>query len=144
MKTPGLTTPGLTIGRVATQSGVPTKTIRYYEEIQLIPPATRAANGYRLYDQRAVEELRFIRRARDLGFSIEEVEALLALWRDRGRTSGEVKRVALQHVARVEQKIAELESLRKTLLELTERCHGDDRPDCPIIDDLVEGPRGSR
>jgi Cu(I)-responsive transcriptional regulator len=131
----------LTIGEVASRTGVPAKTIRYYEEITLLPTPVRANNGYRLYDQRTVEVLRFIKRARELGFSIGEVTDLLGLWRDEGRTSAEVKQIALNHIARVEQKIAELQSLRRTLVDLTHHCHGNHRPDCPILDDLAQGPR---
>ena len=132
---------GLTIGAAAARTGVPAKTIRYYEEAGLIPPAERAANGYRLYDEQAVQVLRFVRRGRDLGFSMEEVADLLALWGDKARASAEVKALALRHVARVERKLAELEGLRRTLLELAHECHGDDRSDCPILDDLAQGPR---
>lgn len=131
----------MTIGEVARLAGVPSKTIRYYEDIALIPPAERAPNGYRVYGQRSVDVLRFIRRARELGFSIEEVTDLLALWRDEHRASAEVKAIARQHIQQVEAKIAELQSLRSTLLHLVEHCHGDDRPDCPILEDLEDGPR---
>jgi MerR family transcriptional regulator, copper efflux regulator len=130
----------LTIGEVARQTGMPSKTIRYYEEIRLIEPAARADNGYRVYDQRSVETLRFVKRARDLGFSIDEVSGLLALWRDTDRRSADVKALALDHIARVERKIAELQSLRRSLLHVAEHCHGDDRPDCPILDDLAGVP----
>jgi Cu(I)-responsive transcriptional regulator len=126
-----------TIGEVARRTGMPSKTIRYYEEIQLIEPARRADNGYRVYDQRSVETLRFVKRARDLGFSIEEVSGLLTLWRDTGRRSADVKALALAHIDQVERKIAELQSLRRSLLHVAEHCHGDDRPDCPILDDLA-------
>jgi MerR family copper efflux transcriptional regulator len=130
----------LTIGDVARLSGVPAKTIRYYEDIDLVPAPERAANGYRVYDTRAVETLRFVKRARDLGFSIDDVTELLALWHDDTRTSGEVKQLVRRHIADVEHKIAELEGLRRTLQSLADHCHGDDRPDCPILDDLSLGP----
>ena len=133
---------GLTIGRVARQSGVPSKTIRYYESIGLLPPPTRAENGYRTYGPRAVDELRFVHRARGLGFAIKDVAALLALWHDAGRHSAEVKAMALRHVGDVERKIDELQSIRRTLLDLAERCHGDHRPDCPILDEL--GPQAPK
>jgi Cu(I)-responsive transcriptional regulator len=136
-----MTTGTWTIGEVARQTGLPSKTIRYYEEIELIAPAERADNGYRIYDHHSVETLRFVKRARDLGFSVEDVGELLALWHDEGRHSADVKTIAEKHIARVERKIAELQSMRRTLLHLAEHCHGDHRPDCPILDDLAEGPR---
>jgi len=125
------------IGQAARASGVPAKTIRYYEEIGLIPAAGRTAGGYRAYDRNEVETLRFISRARSLGFSVKDVGNLLALWRDRSRASADVKRVALDHVAEIEAKIAALEAMRRTLLDLTCKCHGDDRPDCPILEGLA-------
>jgi MerR family transcriptional regulator, copper efflux regulator len=127
----------LTIGQLSKESGVPAKTIRYYEEVELLPRSARAANGYRVYDARDVDVLRFIKRARDLGFPLEHAAALLALWRDSARASADVRALAEQHVAVVEEKIAELESLKRTLIDLMERCHGDGRPDCPILDDLA-------
>lgn len=130
-------TAGLTIGEVARQSGVPAKTIRYYEQIELVPPAERADNGYRLYSERAVQMLRFIKRARDLGFDITEVSELLALWRDESRASAEVKQLVRRHIARVDHKIAELRGIRDALQRLADCCHGDDRPDCPILEDLA-------
>ena len=133
----------MNIGQAAAASGVPAKTIRYYESIGLIPAAGRTASGYRDYDRKEVETLRFIQRARSLGFSVKEVSELLALWRDRSRASAEVKRVALGHVAEIERKIAELQGMRHTLLDLTSRCYGDDRPDCPILEELA-GAEGAR
>lgn len=127
----------MNIGQAADRSGVPAKTIRYYESIGLIPEAGRTASGYRAYDRKDVETLRFVQRARSLGFSVRDVGNLLALWRDRSRASAEVKRVALDHIGEIERKIAELEAMRRTLLELTQRCHGDDRPDCPILEELA-------
>ena len=129
----------MNIGSVARKTGVSTKTIRYYESIGLIPPAVRSDNGYRHYAQRDVETLRFIQRARHLGFSVKDVTGLLALWHDRNRASADVKALALRQVADVERRIGELETLRRTLLDLTDRCHGDDRPDCPILEDLAAG-----
>ncbi len=129
-----------TIGEVAHQSGVPAKTIRYYEEIALMPTAARAANGYRVFDFKSVQTLRFIKRARDLGFSIEQVTELLALWHDESRTSAEVKELVSRNITEVEKKIEELRGLRDTLQTLADRCHGDDRPDCPILKDLAFGP----
>lgn len=127
----------MNIGEVAQRSGVPSRTIRYYESIGLIAAASRSEAGYRQYDDRELETLRFIRHARGLGFSVEDVGELLALWRDRERSSGDVKAVAGRHLARIERKIAELEAMRGTLIHLMERCHGDARPDCPIIDELA-------
>ena len=130
---------GLTIGQVAERSGVPAKTIRYYESVGLLPAPPRAENGYRLYDARALEELRFVQRARGLGFSIHDVESLLALWRDEHRASAEVRALAKEHIGQIEAKIAELETMRAVLSDLVERCHGDDRPDCPILETLSDG-----
>jgi Cu(I)-responsive transcriptional regulator len=126
------------IGRAAELSGVPAKTIRYYEDVGLLQRARRSANGYRVYDDRAVHVLRFIQRARSLGFSIKEVEDLLQLWNDKRRKSGHVKALAQGHIAAIEQKVSELEAMRATLQTLVSRCHGDHRPDCPILDDLAD------
>jgi MerR family copper efflux transcriptional regulator len=131
----------MTIGKVAKATGVPAKTIRYYEDVGLLPPAERADNGYRVYSETALQLLRFVKRGRDLGFSTGEVAGLLALWQDDSRSSADVRAVAEQHVADIERKIEELEAMRRTLLELMHRCHGDDRPDCPILDDLADGPK---
>ncbi len=130
----------MNIGNAAKQSGVSAKTIRYYESVGLIPKATRARNGYRDYAENDVETLRFIRRARSLGFSVENVAGLLDLWRNKGRASAVVKGVALKHIEDVEKRISELESIRDTLKHLTESCHGDERPDCPILDGLAGRP----
>lgn len=128
----------LTIGRAAELSGVPAKTIRYYEEAGLLPAARRGSNGYRVYDDRAVAVLRFVQRARSLGFSMKDVEGLLALWADKKRASADVRAIAKKHLVAIERKLAELETMRATLLHLTERCHGDDRPDCPILEELAD------
>jgi Cu(I)-responsive transcriptional regulator len=128
----------ITIGDAAGRSGVSAKRIRHYESIGLIEPAERSGSGYRLYDARQVEELGFIRRARDLGFSIEQIDDLLALWRDRERSSADVKRLALEHIATLEARIAELQAMAGALKHLAATCHGDDRPDCPIIEGLAE------
>ncbi len=125
------------IGAVAEKSGVPPKTIRYYESVGLIEQAGRTAAGYRVYDGRDIETLRFIQRARGLGFSVSEVADLLALWRDTKRHSAEVKGLAKAHVQDIDRKIAGLQGMRHTLTHLIERCHGDERPDCPILDDLA-------
>ena len=126
----------MNIGSVAKQSGVPAKTIRYYEEIGLIPQAARSDNGYRDYGDNDIETLRFIQKSRRLGFTVKDVGNLLQLWNDRNRASADVKSVALRHIKEVEERIEELESIRQTLLHLTQSCHGDDRPDCPILDGL--------
>ena len=127
----------MNIGNVARESGVPAKTIRYYESIGLIPEARRFENGYRHYGNTDVEVLRFIQRARRLGFSVNDVADLLALWRDKDRASADVKALAQRHVEEMERRIAELDALRRTLVDLAEHCHGDDRPECPILEDLA-------
>ena len=127
----------MNIGNVARESGVPAKTIRYYESIGLIPEARRFENGYRHYGDTDVEVLRFIQRARRLGFSVNDVADLLALWRDKDRASADVKALAQRHVEEMERRIAELDALRRTLVDLAEHCHGDDRPECPILEDLA-------
>jgi Cu(I)-responsive transcriptional regulator len=126
----------MNIGEAARGSGVSAKMIRYYEQAGLIPPAERTASGYRDYSSRDVHMLRFVRRARDLGFSVAEIDELLQLWRDRSRQSADVKRIALGHVASLERKIAELKQMAATLSHLAECCSGDHRPDCPILDEL--------
>lgn len=131
----------MNIGEVAARSGVPAKTIRYYEDVGLIPPAKRTGSGYRSYDDRDLATLRFVQRARSLGFSMRDVAALLALWRDSHRASAEVKDLAARHVEDIDRKIAELQSIRRTVVDLIERCHGDARPNCPIIDELAAGAR---
>lgn len=127
----------MNIGQAARQSGVPAKTIRYYESIGLITPARRSESGYRTYDQRDVETLRFVLRARRLGFAVSDVAKLLALWHDKQRSSSEVKQLASRHLVEIDTKIAELAAMKATLTDLVERCQGDDRPDCPILKDLA-------
>ena len=127
----------MNIGTAAELSGVSAKTIRYYEDIGLVPQVLRRDNGYRHYEQTDIETLRFVQRARRLGFSAGDVAKLLSLWQDKGRASAEVKDLALRHVAEIEGRIAELQSMRRTLVHLSDRCHGDDRPECPILDDLA-------
>lgn len=129
----------MNIGDAARRTGVAAKTIRYYEGIGLMPAAPRAENGYRDYSRHELETLKFIHRARNLGFPLRDVKDLLALWHDKDRASGDVKRLALKHVEDIEGRIAELQSIRDTLIHLTERCHGDARPSCPILEDLAEG-----
>ena len=125
------------IGAIAKETGLSAKTIRYYEESGLIPKAERGENGYRLYNEKSVHRLRFVKRARDLGFSVEDVRNLLALWDDEERPSAEVKSVAQRHLNAIEEKIDKLQAMRKTLKHLIAGCHGDERPDCPILDDLA-------
>ncbi|MCV6598137.1 MAG: Cu(I)-responsive transcriptional regulator [Mangrovicoccus sp.] len=130
----------MNIGEAAKASGLPAKTIRYYEEIGLIRPP-RDANGYRAFREADTHKLTFLGRARSLGFSIEECRRLLSLYEDRSRASADVKRVAAEHMRQIEQKIAELEQMRDTLGDLMSRCQGDHRPDCPILDNLA-GSKG--
>jgi MerR family copper efflux transcriptional regulator len=129
----------MNIGRAAKTSGLSAKMIRYYESINLLPAAHRTDAGYRLYRQDDLHTLAFIKRSRDLGFSLEEVGKLLTLWQDRGRASADVKALARQHVDDLNQKIIEMTALRDTLQELVEHCQGNDRPDCPILKDLESG-----
>ncbi|TWF54696.1 Cu(I)-responsive transcriptional regulator [Neorhizobium alkalisoli] len=127
----------MNIGQASDASGVSAKMIRYYEEIGLIRPASRSGNNYRVYDEEQVHVLRFVRRARSLGFSLEETETLLKLWQDKSRTSAAVKEVATGHIADLERRIAEMQGMVKTLKHLAHCCGGDHRPDCPILDDLA-------
>lgn len=126
----------MNIGTVAEKSGVPPKTIRYYETIGLIGTAQRRPNGYRSYSALDMRTLSFIKRARGLGFSVEEVRELLDLWRDKTRSNVDVKALALRHLKALEHKIEELAAMRTALTHLVKRCRGDARPDCPILDDL--------
>ncbi len=128
----------MNIGEIAEATGLPTKTIRYYEEIGLIRPA-RTGNGYRVFKKTDAHKLHFLGRARALGFSIEDCRRLLALYEDEARASGDVKALALEHLAQVEEKISQLQAMRATLSELVRDCAGDDRLDCPILRDLSKG-----
>ena len=132
----------MNIGQVADASGVTAKMIRYYESIGLIEAPARTEAGYRVYSTHDIHALRFVKRARNLGFSVEETGTLLALWRDKSRASADVKSFAMQHVEDLEIKIAELQAMVRTLRHLASHCHGDTRPDCPILDDLATlGPK---
>ncbi len=126
------------IGEAAARSGVSAKMIRHYESLSLLPKVGRTALGYRQYGPREVHTLRFVRRARELGFSMVEIAALLKLWQNRRRTSADVKRIALSHVADLDRRIGEMAAMKRTLESLAACCHGDDRPDCPILDELAE------
>jgi MerR family copper efflux transcriptional regulator len=130
------------IGQAAEASGVSAKMIRHYESIGLIAPAGRRDSNYRVYGTDDVHRLRFIRRARDLGFPIDRIRELLRLWSDRGRASAEVKGIALAHLAELDRKIAEMRDMAGTLRRLAEACDGDARPHCPILHGLEEGPEG--
>ena len=124
------------IGEAATRSGVSAKMVRHYESLGLLPQVKRTESGYRLYGEKEVHTLRFIRRARDLGFSMAEIAELLKLWQDRRRASANVKRIATDHIADLDRRMAEMAQMRQTLQQLVDCCHGDHRPDCPILDEL--------
>lgn len=128
----------MNIGEAARASGVTAKMIRYYESVGLLNPVVRTSAGYRVYGDQEVHALRFVRQARRLGFLVEDIRKLLALWQDRSRASAEVKAIALEHVAELDRRIAELSEMRDTLSHLANHCHGDDRPDCPILDKLAQ------
>jgi len=119
------------------QSGVPRKAIRYFESVELIPEAARTSSGYRTDAQSNIDTLRFVQRARGLGFSVRHVSALLGPWHDRARASADVKELALAHVEEIDQKTLELHDMRNTLIHLTECCHGDNRPNCPILEEFA-------
>ena len=127
----------MNISKAAAASRVSAKMIRYYESIDLIPRVVRTGTGYRVYSESDIHTLRFIRRARDLGFSLEQIVELLTLWRDRSRASADVKRIALAHVDELERKMANLAEMAATLRHLADNCTGDSRPNCPIIEDLA-------
>ncbi len=126
----------MNIGEAASASGVSAKMIRYYEQIGLISPPTRTMSGYRTYSEDDIASLRFVRRARDLGFTVEQIGNLMTLWRDRSRASADVKKLALAHVKELEDKMREIEEMARALRHLAENCHGDSRPNCPIIAEL--------
>jgi MerR family copper efflux transcriptional regulator len=128
------------IGQAAAISGLTAKMIRHYERLGLMPKAMRTLGDYRIYSAMDLHTLRFIRRARNLGFTVEEIRTLLSLWRNQRRASEQVKRLATQHLAELDQRIAALQAMRAALADLAEHCHGDDRPECPILDDLSRLP----
>mgnify|MGYP001004377935 CR=1 FL=1 len=128
----------MNIGEAAKVSGVNAKLIRHYESIGIIPKASRTEAGYRVYSESDVHSLKFVKRARKLGFSMKEIKKLVGLWRNRSRVSADVKTLALVHVKEMEQKVDELQAMIKTLKHLARNCHGDHRPDCPIIDGLAD------
>ncbi len=126
------------IGEAAARSGVSAKMVRHYESLGLLPTVGRTESGYRQYEDKEVHTLRFIRRARDLGFSMVEIARLLKLWQNRRRASADVKRIALAHVVDLDRRMEEMGAMKRTLERLAECCHGDERPDCPILDELAE------
>jgi len=133
------------IGDAAELSGVSAKMIRHYESVGLLRKIARTAGNYRLYSENDVHALNFVRRARELGFSMKEIQVLLSLWGNRNRSSAQVRRLAMNHVADLKAKITELQGMVRILEQLAHNCHGDDRPDCPILDDLASPPvRGGR
>lgn len=133
----------MNIGEASAASGVSAKMIRHYERIGLLPQAQRSAAGYRRYDERDVHTLRFVRHARDLGFPLERIRDLIGLWHDRERPSRQVKALAREHLAAIDAKLGELQAVKATLERLVQCCHGDERPDCPILDSLAgERPAG--
>lgn len=134
----------MNIGEAATSAGMSAKMVRYYERVGLVACPTRTSAGYRTYTEREVHTLQFIRRSRDLGFSVAQIEGLLTLWRDHDRASADVRAVALDHVAHLRAKVCELEAIIATLQNLADRCMDDDRPDCPILHDLSAGGRDDR
>ena len=134
----------MNIGEASLASGVSAKMIRYYESIGLIRAPLRTESNYRVYGADEVHVLRFVKRARTLGFSVEETATLLGLWQDKSRASGEVKQIATGHIAALETKIAELQGMVKTLKHLAHCCGGDNRPDCPILDDLAGEPAATK
>lgn len=129
----------MNIGEAAKACGVSAKMIRHYESVELLPAARRNESGYRRYDTKDVHTLRFIRRARDLGFSIDEIRELLSLWQNKRRSSRQVKALAQVHIEALEAKVQELVAMKATLQSLVHCCHGDERPDCPILEELAEG-----
>lgn len=128
----------MNIGQAADRSGVSAKMVRHYESLGLLPRIGRTESGYRQYAEKEVHTLRFIRRARDLGFSMAEIAELLKLWQNRRRASADVKRIALSHVADLDRRMEEMAAMKRTLERLADCCHGDERPNCPILDELAD------
>lgn len=126
----------MNIGEVSKLSDVNSKMIRRYEEMGIIPKAGRSLSGYRTYSEKDVHILKFVKRSRELGFSMKDIKQLVGLWRNKSRPSSQVKSIATKHVQELEQKLMEIQSMLKTLKNLTDNCHGDNRPDCPILDEL--------
>lgn len=139
MKSPNSSTEHwpVSIGEAARRAGVSARMLRHYESLGLLPHVARTDNGYRQYSAADVHVLRFIRRSRDLGFSMEEITTLLGLWQDQERTSASVKQIAQAHIQALEERIAAMQAMQRSLQTLVQCCHGDDRPDCPILDDLA-------
>ena len=127
----------VSIGVAAQRAGVSPRMLRHYEALGLLPTVQRTDAGYRQYGEKEVHTLRFIRRARDLGFSIQEIATLLGLWQDKARASSQVKSIAQAHIDDLNQRIADMQAMQRTLQQLVQCCHGDDRPDCPILDNLA-------
>jgi MerR family copper efflux transcriptional regulator len=140
----GFTLQPMNIGKAAQAAGVSPRMVRHYEDIGLIALPSRTPAGYRVYGEGEVHELRFVRRARDLGFTVREISRLLGLWRNRRRSSADVKRLVASHVEDLEKRIAELEAMRQVLKDLARHCHGDARPECPILEDLAGAPRKAK
>ena len=138
MTEPVMTEGPFNIGEAAARSGVSAKMIRHYESLSLLPKVGRTTSGYRQYGPREVHTLRIVRRARELGYSMIEIAALLKLWQNRRRASADVKRIALSHVVDLDRRMSEMAAMKRTLEALAACCHGDDRPDCPILDELAE------
>jgi MerR family copper efflux transcriptional regulator len=134
----------MNIGALANETGIAAKTIRYYESVGLLAAPSRSGGNYRIYGERDLATLRFVQRARKLGFSVKEVGDLVALWQDRQRASADVRALATAHLGEIERKLKELEAMRATLDHLIKRCHGNKRPDCPIIDELAVGSERGR
>ena len=129
------------IGEAARRSGVSARMVRHYEGLGLLPDVARTESGYRQYTEADIHTLRFVKRSRDLGFSMDEIAELVDLWHNRRRTSASVKRIAQKHLGELEQRIADMQAMQRTLSHLVHCCHGDARPDCPILEDLA-GTRG--
>jgi len=136
-----MTTGPWNIGEAARRSGVSARMVRHYEGLGLLPAVARTESGYRQYSEADIHTLRFVKRSRDLGFSMDEIAELVGLWHNRRRTSASVKRIAQKHLGELEQRIADMQAMQRTLSHLVHRCHGDARPDCPILEDLA-GTRG--